>query len=103
MRKIILALLCTVCVVLIGCSKINVYQPTIQQGNLLFDEKIDQLRPGMSKPQVLSIMGNPVLENLISENHWAYVYTLQIKGGAITKKRVDVYFQSDRLVRINRY
>jgi|SRR5262245_45916941 len=103
MKKIIITFLIIGVVLLTGCSKLHIYQPDIQQGNLISDAKTDQLRIGMSKDEVVRIMGNPVLENLITENHWAYVYTMQRRGGPITMKRVDVYFQGGRVSSIERF
>jgi outer membrane protein assembly factor BamE len=59
---------------------------------------VSSLKPGMSKDEVLSIMGQSVLENVFTNNHWAYVYTFQHSGGKILKKRLDLYFQNNRLV-----
>lgn len=85
-----------------ACSKIHVYQPDIQQGNLILEARADQLRVGMSASEVLRIMGHPVLENQVTQNHWAYVYTMQRRGGQVQEKRVDVFFQGGRVSRVEK-
>lgn len=87
------------CLLLGGC--IRLYQPDIQQGNVVTPAMRSQLHLGMSKDQVVGALGNPVLTNLFNDNHWPYVYTYQHSGGKITKKQLDLYFQNDRLVRID--
>ena len=36
-----------------------VYVPDVQQGNLLDKKTVEQLQPGMTKRQVLVLMGSP--------------------------------------------
>lgn len=85
---------------LTGCGVIHPYQPNVQQGNMVSQVMIDQVHPGMSKEQVRNILGSSVLPNLFDENHWAYVYTMQRNGGQIIRKKVDIYFQNDRVTRV---
>ncbi|MGZ8214761.1 MAG: outer membrane protein assembly factor BamE, partial [Methylosarcina sp.] len=53
---------------MMSCSTIlnklpGVYTVNVQQGNIIDQEMIDQLRPNMTKRQVLYIMGSPMLKN----------------------------------------
>ena len=102
MKKTIITFLCLACFILSGCGLITPYQPNVQQGNLIDQSRYDVLRPGMSKAEVVRIMGSPVLENVISSDHWAYVYTFQRRGGPIAKKRIDVYFQNGRVTQVDK-
>ena len=47
-------------IALAGCSFPGVYKIDIQQGNVVTQDMIDQLRPGMTRRQVRFIMGNPL-------------------------------------------
>lgn len=47
---------------LAGCSFPGVYKIDIQQGNVVTQDMIDQLRPGMTRRQVRFIMGNPLIQ-----------------------------------------
>lgn len=82
---------------LIGC----IYQPNIQQGNVYTQQQVNQLRPGMTKQQVMQIMGEPILADNFNANRWAYVYTFQKNGGKIEKKQLNLEFTNDRLTAIN--
>ena len=58
-----------------GC--IHMYRPDVQQGNIITEDKLSQLKPGMTQEQVSYIMGTPVLVNTFDPNHWEYVYTFK--------------------------
>ncbi|HCZ17273.1 MAG TPA: outer membrane protein assembly factor BamE, partial [Candidatus Accumulibacter sp.] len=46
----------------------------VQQGNVLTQEMVAQLRPGLSKDQVRFILGTPVLVDMFHLNRWDYFY-----------------------------
>lgn len=62
---------------LAGCSFPGVYKIDIQQGNVVTQDMIDQLRPGMTRRQVRFIMGNPLIQDTFNTNRWDYLYSLQ--------------------------
>ena len=66
---------------LAGCSFPGVYKIDIQQGNVVTQDMIDQLRPGMTRRQVRFIMGNPLIQDTFNTNRWDYLYSLQPGGG----------------------
>jgi outer membrane protein assembly factor BamE len=84
---------------LAGC----VYRPTIQQGNLLQLDEIEQVKVGMTRSQVRYVLGTPMVSDPFQPDRWDYVYTLQ-KGN---DKHVDrahfvVLFEQDKVVRVDR-
>lgn len=98
MRKPI-ALLSTVVLALAlgGCGVI--YKPDVQQGNLLDAKSVQQLKPGMSKQQVLALLGTPSVASPFDQNRWDYVATMQQRGGKIQEHALLLYFNNDTLVR----
>ncbi len=87
---------------LAGCSFPGVYKIDIQQGNVVTQDMIDQLRPGMTRRQVRFIMGNPLLQDTFNTNRWDYLYTLQPGGGRRQQERMSVFFNdSDQLVNLS--
>ena len=90
-----------ICSVLIsGCSNFSfpgVYKLRIQQGNVITQQMIDRLKPGMSKSQVRFVLGNPVLEDPLTKERWDYVYTIQISGEKLNKQILSIYFEKDKL------
>ena len=86
-------------VALAGCSFPGVYKIDIQQGNVVTQDMIDQLRPGMTRSQVRFIMGNPLISDTFHPTRWDYLYSLQPGGGQRQQERVSLQFnESDQLV-----
>ncbi len=97
----IAALVCA-SLLLTGCnlSKLRlprVHKLTVQQGNVITQDMIDQLKPGMTRSQVSYIMGEPVFRNSFNENRWDYIYTIELPGVFADERRISVYFDNDRL------
>ena len=87
---------------LAGCSFPGVYKIDIQQGNVVTQDMIDQLRPGMTRRQVRFIMGNPLLTDTFHADRWDYLYSLQPGGGERQQERVSVIFNgNDQLVSLS--
>lgn len=84
---------------LAGCSFPGVYKIDIQQGNVVTQDMIDQLRPGMTRRQVRFIMGNPLITDTFHADRWDYLYSIQPGGGQRLQERVSLVFDgSDQLV-----
>ncbi|MES2870549.1 MAG: outer membrane protein assembly factor BamE [Pseudomonadota bacterium] len=87
---------------LAGCSFPGVYKIDIQQGNVVTQDMINQLRPGMTRRQVRFIMGNALLTDTFHPNRWDYLYSLQPGGGERQQERVSVFFnENDQLVSLS--
>ncbi|MGV8917724.1 MAG: outer membrane protein assembly factor BamE [Pseudomonas sp.] len=87
---------------LAGCSFPGVYKIDIQQGNVVTQDMIDQLRPGMTRRQVRFIMGNPLLTDTFHTNRWDYLYSMQPGGGERQQERMTLIFSdNDQLVSLN--
>ncbi len=83
-----------------ACSSFRfpgVHRITVQQGNVITQQMIDKLRPGMTKSQVRFVLGNPVVDDSLNVERWDYVYTIQLAGGPILKKYLSVFFVENRL------
>ncbi len=78
-----------------------VYRINIQQGNVITQEMVDQLHPGMDTRQVKFLLGSPLLIDPFHSNRWDYLYTLSIAGKPPTKERLTLYFMKDKLVNLS--
>jgi outer membrane protein assembly factor BamE len=76
-----------------------VYTPDVQQGNILDKKTVDQLQPGMTKHQVLLLMGTPSIATPFDQDRWDYVSTQQHRGGPIKVRTFTLTFNNDTLVR----
>jgi len=87
---------------LTGCETVlhnlpGVYTIDIEQGNMIDQAMVDQLRPNMTKRQVLYIMGSPMLADTFHEKRWDYLYSEQPGGQARVQKRISLFFNGDAL------
>ncbi len=103
MKKTALLLAIATPLTLAGCETIltnlpGVYMIDIEQGNMIDQAMIDQLRPNMTKRQVLYIMGSPMLADTFHEKRWDYLYSDQPGGEARMQKRVSLFFNGDNLM-----
>ena len=72
----------------------------VQQGNVITQDMIAQLRPGMDKKKVNFIMGSPVIQDTFHAERWDYVYTFQAGRKKQEKRVVTLYFDGDKLKRV---
>lgn len=82
--------------VLAGCSFPGVHKIDIQQGNVITQEMIDQLRPGMTTRQVRFIMGTPLITDTFNSNRWDYLYSIQTAGGIRKQERMSLIFDDNQ-------
>ena len=78
-----------------------VYKMTVQQGNIIGEETLDRLAPGMSKRQVTFLLGTPLLTDFFHANRWDYTYTIKRGHQAMEKRTLTLYFKDDVLTRID--
>jgi len=102
------------CLVLAGCGGLpnipmpsmpkfgipKIHKITVYQGNVLTQRMVDDLRPGMTRRQVVFVLGEPVNVNPFRLDRWDYIYTVATGEDFNLNRRVSVYFQEDALVRI---
>lgn len=115
MRKLLISCLCGASLLLSACTSVEeigskrssilnrlplLYQPPVQQGTVLKQEVIDMLQPGMSSNQVQYVMGTSLLVDPFNQNRWDYVYTMKKERKDRTEHWVALYFDDDRLVRM---
>ncbi|MCC7487738.1 MAG: outer membrane protein assembly factor BamE [Burkholderiales bacterium] len=76
------------------------YRMDIQQGNIVTQEMIAKLKPGMTPAQVRFILGTPLVVDVFQKDRWDYVYRYS-KGGKLQEaRRIVIIFRDDKLARI---
>jgi len=84
-----------------GCKFFpGVHKLNIQQGHIITQEMVSQLKLGMNKRQVRFVLGNTLLPDTFNDDRWDYYYSLR-RGddGSLTRHLFTVYFEGDKLVR----
>lgn len=94
------------CIGLSACSNVprivTEYRIDVQQGNVLTQDMVAQLKPGQTRDQVRFILGSPLLTDVFHAQRWDYVYRLQNgRTNAVESRRLTVFFdQEGRLERL---
>ncbi len=77
------------------------YKIDIQQGNVIEQDMINKLRPGMAKDQVKFIMGTPVIVDPFHNDRWEYIFSFQKGGGVREQRHITLHFDDDKLAYIS--
>lgn len=97
LKLVTTALFCAV--TLAGCGL--VYRVNVYQGNLLERKNVEQLRTGMSKRQVLVLLGSPSVADPFHQNRWDYLASVRKRRGDTDVKTLVLMFQGDTLTKIS--
>jgi outer membrane protein assembly factor BamE len=77
-----------------------VNRPDINQGNIVSQDMINQLRPGMNRRQVTYLLGSPLLTDPFHDNRWDYLYAIEPSGESRELRRVTLAFERDELIQL---
>ncbi|MEE4296805.1 MAG: outer membrane protein assembly factor BamE [Wenzhouxiangella sp.] len=80
---------------LLGCNL--VYKQDIQQGNVLDQDNVAQLETGMTKRQVMVLLGSPSIQSPFHADRWDYMNTYARRGEDRVKRVLTLRFEDDRL------
>ena len=97
-------LACILAGVTSGCANFGfpgVYRINVEQGNIITQEMVDQLKPGMTRRQVRFVLGTPLLEDPFHTDRWEYVYMVRNGENTLLEQRLTVFFEGDSLTHFN--
>jgi outer membrane protein assembly factor BamE len=93
--------LCALCLAACGAEGTRklpfVYRIDVQQGNIIEQEMLDKLRPGMDKNQVRFIMGTPAVADPFHADRWEYLFTRSKGGHRREQRHITLYFEDEKL------
>ncbi|MEW9809979.1 MAG: outer membrane protein assembly factor BamE [Candidatus Symbiodolus clandestinus] len=81
----------------VGCSNLKrlVYRIDVNQGNYLDAHEIQQLKLGMTQPQVIFLLGTPALqEPFITGNSWHYLFYRRREHQPATQTDMQLNFDA---------
>ena len=93
MRKALVLILAAV--LLTGCNFI--YRQPVFQGNLLEKNNVEQLQPGMSRTQVIALLGTPPVADPFHNERWDYVASERRGRHKTEIKNLTLWFDGDTL------
>jgi outer membrane protein assembly factor BamE len=104
MKKLLIIIAPFACLWLNACSIADwrlVHHIDVQQGNVIDQTALNQLRPGMTRRQVQFLIGSPMVADVFHQDRWDYIYRMQPGTGEVTEEHVTLYFENDALARIS--
>ena len=85
-------------IVLLGLTSGCLYHMRIQQGNVLNPDLVSQLEPGMTRSQVMFLLGTPMIPNGFNTDRWDYYFYVKNESGKILESnRLTVWFKDDKV------
>lgn len=82
-------------------AKLQPYRVEIVQGNAITAEQVQAIRPGMTRQQVRSVLGSPMLADPFHADRWDYIFTIRREGAQAQRRNVVAWFQGDVLERLD--
>jgi outer membrane protein assembly factor BamE len=81
-------------------SLLSPYRVDVRQGNYVTQDMVARLKPGMSRDQVRFALGTPLVADMFHANRWDYVYRFEPGRGEVQLRRLVVFFEDNKLVRV---
>ena len=81
-------------------SYLSPYRVDVRQGNYVTQDMVARLKPGMSRDQVRFALGTPLVTDMFHADRWDYVYRFQPGRGTAQLRRLVVFFDDGKLVRV---
>lgn len=106
MRQISIAMCVAMAGLLAGCAGFGVHRIDIQQGNLITEEQLSRVKPGMSRNDVRNALGTPLLQDVFHANRWDYYFSNEQGtkygpfGRETQKYQVTILFENEKVARI---
>jgi outer membrane protein assembly factor BamE len=73
------------------------YRIDVQQGNVVTQEQLARVKPGMNRLQVRDVLGTPLLTDAFHSDRWDYIFTLRQSGRPLQRRNVVLIFDGDVL------
>jgi outer membrane protein assembly factor BamE len=80
-----------------GCGII--YRQPVFQGTLLEQKNVEQLRTGMTQPQVVALLGTPAIADPFHQERWDYVASAKRRRHATEVKNLTLWFDNGALTK----
>ena len=81
-----------------ACSSLSPYKVPVLQGNIIEDKEIEKLRPGLTKDQVLYILGTPLASSPLQSDRWDYFYSIKIGNQNFGERKLTLLYDSENLL-----
>lgn len=84
-----------------GCGWLKPHKIDVDQGNIIEQAAVEKLKPGMTRRQVLFVMGTPLVMDPFHQSRWDYLMLVQPGDGTPPRERhIILKFDGDVLAAI---
>lgn len=93
-------------VLMTGCAGYGVYRIDLQQGNLITQEQLAKIKPGMSRLDVRNALGTPLLQDVFNANRWDFYFSddRNNRSGIFGREKqrfsTSIFFENDKVARV---
>ncbi len=104
MKKPLIIIALFACLWLAACSIADwrlVHRIDVQQGNVIDQKALNQLKPGMTRRQVQFVIGSPMVADVFHQDRWDYIYLMRPGTDKAEEQHVTLFFENDTLARIS--
>jgi outer membrane protein assembly factor BamE len=79
-----------------------VYRIDVRQGNMVTQDMVAQLKPGLTKDQVRFILGTPLVADMFHADRWDYLYRFRPGRdySEVEQRHLVVFFEQGKLLRV---
>lgn len=84
-----------------ACSSFSPYKMEIRQGNYVTPDMRKKIKVGMSRLQITSALGSPLISDVFHANRWDYLYRYEEKGRLAEQSNLTIYFDGEFVKRID--
>jgi outer membrane protein assembly factor BamE len=83
-----------------GSLRLSPYRIDVRQGNMVTQDMVAKLKPGMTRDQVRFVLGTPLIADIFHADRWDYVYRFQPGRGDLQERKFTVFFADGKLARV---
>jgi outer membrane protein assembly factor BamE len=109
-RVILLGIVCALALGLGACQSLQTsdnvvglvtpYRVEVVQGNVVTQEQMALIQPGMTRNQVRDVLGSPLLTDIFHADRWDYIFTINRQGTEPQRRLAVLQFEGDKLKRV---
>ncbi|TPW16517.1 MAG: small protein A [Halothiobacillaceae bacterium] len=82
---------------LAGCA---IHRVDVQQGNIVNPEARAKLQTGMTREQVIFLLGTPLIKDPFHKDRWDYVFRL-LTESEVKQQKLTLLFRDDKVTQID--
>lgn len=83
----------------LALASCSTYKMDLPQGNIVTADMVARLKAGMTRAQVRTLLGPPLLVDPFRTDRWDYIHRSRVKGELKEQTTLTLWFADDQLLR----